>query len=76
MKFLFEYLGVKRIQIHFYGLYITLAKLDLNPQKIRDGMILASTVAAAKAGTGTIEVQENLLWAQGHKVHDNSLRQL
>ena len=37
-------------------------------------MILASTIAAGKAGTGTIEVEANLLWAHGHTVHDHSLR--
>ena len=39
-------------------------------------MALAATVAAAKAGTGSIEKAENLLWAQGQEVADIALGEL
>ena len=39
-------------------------------------MMLAATVAAGKAGTGTINVKENLLWAQGQEVSDVGLNEL
>ena len=49
------------------GLYLTLVKKDvgISLENIRNGMILAAVIAAGKAGTGTIEKEENLMWAQG-----------
>jgi ADP-dependent phosphofructokinase/glucokinase len=39
-------------------------------------MALAATIAAAKAGTGSIEKEENLLWAHGQEVAEHSLKEL
>ena len=67
-----------RIQLHMFGLYVTLLAPDSNLplEDQRAGMALAATVAAAKAGTGSIEKQENLLWAQGKEVADIALKEL
>ncbi len=79
---LFKKLGVPRIQLHMFGLYITLLKpasqgpKAFDPEANRAGMAFAATVAAAKAGTGSIEDAKNLLWAHGREVADHSLKEL
>ncbi|MBE6450394.1 MAG: hypothetical protein E7016_00325 [Alphaproteobacteria bacterium] len=67
-----EKLQVKRIQLHMFGLYITLQDtgFKISPEQNLKGMMTASTVAAAKAGTGTID---NLLFAHGYTVSDVGL---
>jgi ADP-dependent phosphofructokinase/glucokinase len=67
-----ESLNVKRVQLHMFGLYITLQDTGykITPEQNLKGMMTASTVAAAKAGTGTID---NLLFAQGKSVSDVGL---
>jgi ADP-dependent phosphofructokinase/glucokinase len=74
----FELSGVPRIQLHFYGLYVTLQAHDWRhtPEQTRNGMTLAATVAASKAGTGSIDTQENLLWAHGQPVGEVAGQQL
>jgi ADP-dependent phosphofructokinase/glucokinase len=79
----FEKLALKRIQLHMFGLYVTLLKPGagtegpaFQPQANRDGMVFAATLAAAKAGTGTLEDPAKLLWAQGREVADHSLKEL
>lgn len=67
-----------RIQLHLFGLYITLQDKDfrITPEQNLRGMMLASTVAATKAGTGKIEEHDKLLWAQGKDVSEISLNNL
>ncbi|MBQ8869961.1 MAG: ADP-dependent glucokinase/phosphofructokinase [Alphaproteobacteria bacterium] len=67
-----EKLQVKRIQLHMFGLYVTLQDtgFKISPEQNLKGMMTASTVAAAKAGTGTID---NLLFAYGYTVSDVGL---
>jgi len=79
----FEALKLKRIQLHMFGLYATLldpAAEALGPafqaEPNRDGMVFAATLAAAKAGTGSLEDADRLLWAQGQLVADPSLKEL
>ena len=79
----YEKLNLKRLQLHMFGLYVTLirpgAEVDgpaFQAEANRDGMAFAATIAAAKAGTGTIEIAENLLWAHGKTVADQSLKEL
>lgn len=52
-----EKTGIKRIQLHMFGLYLTLQDKDftLSPQDNLKGMITASVVAAAKAQTGSVD---------------------
>ncbi len=75
---IFETFKIGRIQLHMFGLYVTLARLDepTPSATIRDGMVFAATLAAAKAGTGSLESEENLLWAHGREVSDHSLKEL
>lgn len=51
-----EKTGVKRIQLHMYGLYLTLQDKDfhITPSQNLAGMMTASTLAAVKARTGSI----------------------
>lgn len=59
-----------RMQLHMFGLYFTITS-ESNDQvleKMRTGMCLAATLAASKAGTGSIENEDNLLWAHGQKI--------
>lgn len=79
----FERLELKRIQLHMFGLYVTLIRpsaADQGPAFVaeanRAGMVFAATLAATKAGTGSLEKPEDLLWAQGREVSDTSLKEL
>ena len=65
-------LKVKRIQLHMFGLYVTLqdSGFKITPEQNLNGMMTAATVAAAKAGTGSID---NLLFAHGNMVSDVGL---
>lgn len=60
-------LKTPRVQLHFFGMYLTLQNKDfaITPEANKRGMMLAATVAASKAGTGSIESRDNLLWAHG-----------
>lgn len=62
-----EKLKTPRIQLHFFGMYMTLQNkgFAISPEANKRGMMLAATVAASKAGTGSIESRDNLLWAHG-----------
>jgi len=75
---IFEKLRPGRVQLHMFGLYLTLAKDDWQQgdQSIRDGMVFAATLAAAKAGTGSLEKEENLLWANGREIAEHSIKEL
>ena len=55
-----------------FGLYLTLQDkgFKITPEANLRGMMTAATIAAAKAGTGTID---NLLWAHGKEVSDVGL---
>ena len=67
-----------RIQLHFFGMYLTLQDkgFRISPEQNKNGMMLASTIAAAKAGTGNINEYDKLLWAHGKSVSDVGLNEL
>ena len=71
-------LKAPRIQLHMFGLYITIQDkgFQISPEANLRGMMTAATVAAGKAGTGSVNRKENLLWAQGRKVSDVGLKEL
>lgn len=73
-----EILKTPRIQLHFFGLYLTIQNKSfrVTAEQNRNGMILAATVAAGKAGTGNLNKKENLLWALGQKVSDIGIKEL
>lgn len=73
-----EYSDCPRLQLHMFGLYLTIQKKGyrITPIQNRNGMQLAATIAATKAGTGSINSKDVLLWAKGKKVSDVGLREL
>ena len=48
----------------------------ITPEQNLNGMQLAAVIAAAKAGTGSIDNQEALLWAKDLEVSDVGLNEL
>lgn len=74
----FEYLKTPRMQLHMFGLYITLQRKNfkITPLQNRKGMQTAAVIAAGKAGTGTLEKKENLLWAKDEQVSEIELKKL
>jgi ADP-dependent phosphofructokinase/glucokinase len=83
LLWVFDKLKLKRLQLHMFGLYVTLIRPGsekdgpaFQAEANRDGMAFAATIAAAKAGTGSIEAKENLLWAHGREVADQSIKEL
>ncbi len=75
---IFDYVNCPRMQLHMFGLYITLQKpgFKITPLQNRKGMQLAANVAASKAGTGAINTKEVLLWSKNQKVSDTGLNEL
>lgn len=71
-------LQTPRIQLHFLGMYLTLQdkQFAITPEQNRRGMMLAATIAAAKAGLGSIENHKNLLWAHGRHIGDKAAKNL
>lgn len=67
-----------RIQLHMFGLYITLQDKNfrVNPEQNRNGMMLASVVAATKAGVGKIDSYDNLLWSYGKEIGAYGIEEL
>ena len=72
------YTNCPRLQLHMFGLYLTIQKkgFQISPLQNRNGMQLAATIAASKAGTGAINSKDVLLWAQGQRVSDIGLKEL
>lgn len=72
------YTNCPRLQLHMFGLYLTIQKKEfrITPLQNRNGMQLAATIAAAKAGTGAINTKDVLLWANGKTVSDVGLNEL
>ena len=73
-----EYTACPRIQLHMFGLYITLQKrgYKISPIQNRKGMQLAANIAASKAGTGSIDSKDVLLWSKDQLVSDIGLKEL
>lgn len=78
LKTLKEKTGAPRLQLHMFGLYLTIQNKNypITPLQNKKGMMLAATIAATKAGTGKITEAKNLLWAHGKTVGDNGLNEL
>ncbi len=74
----FDYMKCSRMQLHMFGLYITLQKkgFQISPIQNRNGMELAAIVAASKAGTGAINSKDILLWSKDREVSDIGLNEL
>jgi len=74
----FEYTKCPRLQLHMFGLYVTLQQrgFKVTAAQNRNGMQLAAVIAAAKAGTGSINNEKVLLWAKDREVSEVGLREL
>jgi ADP-dependent phosphofructokinase/glucokinase len=74
----FSYTKCARIQLHMFGLYVTLQKKgnQISPIQNRKGMQLAANIAATKAGTGSINSKDILLWSKDKEVSDIGLNEL
>ena len=75
---IFDYIKCPRIQLHMFGLYVTIQKkgFPISPIKNRKGMQLAANIAATKAGTGAINSKDILLWSKDKEVSDIGLNEL
>lgn len=75
---IYQYTNCSRMQLHMFGLYLTLQKkgFRVSPEQNRNGMQLAATVAAAKAGTGAIDQKSVLLWAKDYEVSEVGINEL
>jgi len=78
MRKIFQYTNCSRIQLHMFGLYLTMQKKghSITPVQNRNGMQLAAVIAAAKAGTGAIDSHDVLLWAKDKQVSDVGINEL
>jgi len=68
-----------RIQLHMFGLYITIQNscYRITPENNRKGMVLAASVAAHKAKTGTTDnCASEPMWSLGRSVSDVGLDEL
>lgn len=74
----YDYVKCDRMQLHMFGLYITLQKkgFKITPLQNRKGMQLAANIAASKAGTGALNSKDILLWSANKKVSDVGLKEL
>lgn len=78
VKLIFDETQCGRIQLHMFGLYLTILRKNfvLSPEQNRSGMVLASTIAASKAATGSIDRPDHLMWSEGMEVSDVGLKEL
>lgn len=67
-----------RIQLHMYGLYMTLldSNFPLSAPKNINGMLLASVVAASKAALGALQTAKDLTYAQNMDISDISVAEM
>jgi len=73
-----DYIKCPRMQLHMFGLYITVQKkgFRISPIQNRKGMQLAANIAATKAGVGKINSKDILLWSKDKEVSDIGLNEL
>lgn len=73
-----QYTQCPRLQLHLFGLYLTIQTkgFRISAEQNRNGMQLAATIAAAKAGTGAIHTPDVLLWAHGREIADIGITEL
>lgn len=74
----FNYTKVPRIQLHMFGLYMTIQRkgYKISPERNREGMQAAAVAAASKAMTGAIDKPETLSHARNEEVSETGLKEL
>lgn len=60
----------------FYISFLTKHYKLTTPEQVRNGMIMAATIAAAKAKTGNVDVENNLMAAKGELVGEVGIKEL
>lgn len=76
--FLKKHLKVARIQLHMFGLYMTLQDKTY-PYRAQDnlkGMMTASVVASSKASIGSLTQYADITCTLGHPVSEQGIREL
>lgn len=78
LMFLKEYLRVPRIQLHMFGLYLTIQdeRFPYDAEKNLRGMMTAAVVSSSKAARGVLESYSDILQTFGQDVSDVGLREL
>jgi len=78
LRALFERTGVSRMQLHFFGCYVTVQRPSFlcSPEANREGMVVAAALAAGKAATGSLEHPEALPWAVGRSPSEAGLSEM
>lgn len=76
--FLKQKLGVSRIQLHMFGLYLTIQdeRFPFTPEQNLRGMMTASCVASAKAYIGSLEKYADITQTLGFSVAERGLDEL
>lgn len=67
-----------RIQLHMYGIYMTLQdkNFPITAEQSLKGMLLASVTAASKASLGALTTKSDLIYAQDMPIADASVQEL
>jgi|SaaInlStandDraft_1057018.scaffolds.fasta_scaffold02630_7 ADP-dependent phosphofructokinase/glucokinase len=74
----FKHFDPYRCQLHMFGIYLTLTR-ETDRTKLlamRDGMALAATLAATKAGTGSLENKDQLLHGHGQDIWGPAVQEM
>lgn len=76
--FLKKTLKVQRIQLHMFGLYLTLQdeRFKFSPEQNLKGMMTAAVVSSSKAYNGEISKYEDIAKTLGMRVADQGLKEL
>ena len=76
--FLKKQLKVKRIQLHMFGLYLTIQdkNIKISPEQSLNGMITAAIVSSSKALNGELVKYEDLTKSLGTEVSSQGLTEL
>jgi len=71
---LFQSSQTSRIQLHYYGQYVTIQRkgFKISPEQNLRGMAFAATAAASKAATGSIHTKDSLLAAHGTAISETA----
>ncbi len=78
VKFLKNKLNAKRIQLHMFGLYLTLqdSRFPYTPEQNLKGMMTAAVVSSSKAFNGELAKYEDVAKTYGMPVSDQGLKEL
>ncbi|MCM1324630.1 MAG: hypothetical protein NC218_10950 [Acetobacter sp.] len=76
--FLKKKLNVKRIQLHMFGLYLTIqdSRFPYSAEQNLKGMMTAAVVSSSKAYNGEIARYEDVSKTLGHPVSDQGIKEL